>query len=50
MFYDKEIGIFRARFIAFPPVEFPKIYWTVKHICALQLHVDKKKFTRPNLR
>ena len=41
-FMTKKIGIFRARFIAFPSVEFPKIYWTVKHICALLLPVDKK--------
>ena len=49
-FATKEIGIFRVRFIAFPWVEFPKICWTVKHICALLVLVDRKKFIRPNLR
>ena len=35
MFCDRKTGIFRARFVAFPSVEFPKICWTVKYICAL---------------
>ena len=34
-FVTKKIGIFRARYMAFPSVEFPKIFWTIKHICAL---------------
>ena len=33
-FAAKKIRIFRARFVAFPLVEFPKICWTVKHIFA----------------
>ena len=43
-FATKKIEIFRARFIAFPWVEFPKICWT------FLVPVDKKKFIRPNLR
>ena len=35
MFCDRKTGIFRARFVAFPSVEFAKICWTVKYICAL---------------
>ena len=35
MFCDRKTGIFRARFIAFPSVEFPNICWTVRYICAL---------------
>ena len=42
MFRDKKVGIFRATFIAFPSVEFPKFCWTVKHICALLAPVDRK--------
>ena len=34
-FAAKKIGIFRVRLIAFPIIEFPKLCWTVKHICAL---------------
>ena len=34
IFCDKENRNL-ARFIAFPSAEFPKIYWTVKHIYAL---------------
>ena len=34
-FTTMKIGIFQVRFIMFPLVEFPKICWTVKHICAL---------------
>ena len=34
-FTHAPIGIFRARYMAFPSVEFPKIFWTIKHICAL---------------
>ena len=41
-FTTKKIGISRARFIAFPSVEFPMICWTVKHICALLVPVDNK--------
>ena len=32
---SNKIGIFRVRFIAIPSVEFSKICWIVKHICAL---------------
>ena len=31
----KKTGIFQVKFITFPSVEFPKICWTVKHICVL---------------
>ena len=38
-FAAKKIGsiyyYFRVRLIAFPIIEFPKLCWTVKHICAL---------------
>ena len=34
-FMTMKIGIFQVRFIMFPLVEFPKICWTVKLICAL---------------
>ena len=34
-FTTMKIGIFQVRFIMFPLVEFPKICWTVKLICAL---------------
>ena len=42
MLWDKEKGNFPIRFIASPSVEFPKICWTIKHICALPSAYWKK--------
>ena len=43
-FATKKTEIFRAWFLTFPSVKFPKIFWTVKHICVVPSRpVDKKK-------
>ena len=34
-FVTKKIWIFQVKFIIFPSVEFPKICWTIEHICVL---------------
>ena len=34
-FATKKIGIFQVKFVTFPSVKFPKICWTIKHICVL---------------
>ena len=43
-FTTMKIGIFQVRFIMFPLMEFPKICWTVKLICALSSAFWFKKF------
>ena len=35
-FATKKTEIFRAWFLTFPSVKFPKIFWTVKHICVVK--------------
>ena len=43
---QRKSGAYRVRFVAFPSVEFPKICWTVKHICALPDDWWVKKFKK----